>query len=183
MGILSKDYNPEKNEFLTLGKDVVRSKVTDVVICKLDKYFKQYNHEAIVTSIVRTPEKQLSIIVDYCIKYGVPVSTDWDVDKKIGEYYCWQKSWSRLLNLGVIINPPYAAVCLEDYYKNGVNKKGQVINPSPHFFGKAFDIGGGINGINDELEIISYAMGQDKNLGILKIVLERANNCVHCDCK
>jgi hypothetical protein len=86
----------------------------------------------------------------------------------------------------VIINPPLGAVCLFDYYKNGVNKKGLVIPPSAHFYGKAFDIGGG-GGTDptpaDELEVVSRAMGYDSTLGIKDFLLERANNCLHVNCR
>ena len=180
-----------KNKFLLLYPGVVRSPITDAVIFKLDKYFAAKQHVAYVTSIKRTAEDQLRTIKEYCILNKIdkefPEIRNCSVSNKLPDgTYIWQKAWSRLLNKGVIINPPLAAVVLFDYYKNGKNKKGEVIPPSGHFYGDCFDIGGkgGIDLTpNDELEVISYAMGQDKDLGIESFLLERNNNCLHVKCK
>lgn len=186
--------NPENNKFLRLKPGVVRTYATDIVIVKLDPYFEEKNHVAYVTSILRLPEDQLRIIQAYAKQYGVdkefPEVINCEVNSKllvnIQEVYKWQRAWSRLLNKGVIINPPIAAECLFDYYKNGVNKKGEIIQPSTHFYGTAMDIGG-MGGEdktpNDELEIISGAMARDQNLGITSFLLERQNNCLHCNVK
>lgn len=186
--------NPENNKFLKLKPGVVRTYDTDIVIMKLDPYFEEKNHVAYVTSILRLPEDQLRIIQNYAKQYGVdayyPEIINCEVYSKIiantKEVYSWQRAWSRLLNKGVIINPPLEAECLQDYYKNGINKKGQIIPPSVHFLGKAFDIGG-MGGEDktpsDELEIISGAMAQDPDLGIKDFLLERQNNCLHCNIK
>lgn len=186
--------NPENNKFLRLKPGVVRTLSTDIVIVKLDPYFEEKNQTAYVTSIRRLPEDQLRIIQSYARQYGVdkefPEVINCEVNSKIivntKEVYKWQRAWSRLLNKGVIINPPIAAECLFDYYKNGVNKKGEIIQPSTHFYETAFDIGG-MGGEdktpNDELEIISGAMAQDPNLGITSFLLERNNNCLHINVK
>jgi hypothetical protein len=94
----------------------------------------------------------------------------------------WQRAWSRLLNKGIIVNPPLEAECLFDYFRNGVNKKGQKIGMSPHYYGKAFDISGGedYNPVN-ETEVIKHALA-DKLKGLKGYLLERKQNCLHVDC-
>ncbi|MEM5810623.1 MAG: hypothetical protein QXP66_01835 [Candidatus Aenigmatarchaeota archaeon] len=182
--------DPSENRFLIITKECIRTSITDPVIAKLDKYFARYNHKAFVTSILRTPSKQLEIIREYVILKGLdkeyPEILSCKVeDKTSDDLYVWQKAWSKLLNIGVIINPPIAARCLYDYWRGGVNKKGELIPPSPHFFGNCFDIGGGggkNSSISDELSIITTAMNEDKKIGIRNIVLERENNCLHINC-
>jgi hypothetical protein len=87
-----------------------------------------------------------------------------------------------LLNIGVIINPPLAAVCLMDYKgSDGKNRKGKVINQTPHARGISFNVGGGANGPQDEYAILSQAV-KDKVSGLGSVMLERNNNACHCDC-
>jgi hypothetical protein len=69
-----------------------------------------------------------------------------------------------------------------DYVRNGVNKKGLIINGSPHFNGGSFDVGGGPNGIADETEILQRAL-KDRLPGLINVLPERENNANHCDCK
>src|SRR3990167_7815941 len=121
-------YDPIKNKFLTFNKGVSRTAKTDVVIAKLEKYFAEKKHYAKITSIYRSPEQQLQVIKDYIKQKGLdkefPKIFDCNVKDKIQtgkqEYYKWQGAWSRLLNKGIIINPPFKAICLYDYIKNGV---------------------------------------------------------------
>jgi hypothetical protein len=181
-----------RNRFLTLAPGVIQTPETDPVIYALDSRFAMRGVKARVTSIKRTPEDQLRIIRDYCVKKGVvnefpeilfdrPVTGRDEVTGFLEPIYYWQRAWSRLLNIGVIINPPMGAKCLFDYInKEGVNKIGQIILPSPHFFGKSFDIGGGPNGIGDELDIVKMAAA-DPKVGIKKYVIERENNAIHID--
>src|SRR5690606_36408757 len=137
---------------------------------------------------LRTPLKQLQIIQDYLLKLGLakkyPVAMTCKVNDQMTwegmTVFKWQPGWSRLLNEGIIINPPFRAKCLMDYIRNGVNKKGYWINPSPHFKGVSFDVGGGDNGINDELQLIEPQMGVIP--GLVNMVIERNNNCLHLDC-
>lgn len=183
--------DPKNNKFLTINNDVVRTSVTDVVIAKLEKYFAQLKHCAKVTSVLRNPEQQLEVIKFYVKKGFIErefpeINGCGVIDKfkiKGNEYYRWQRAWSRLLNRGIIINPPLVAACLFDYIKNGVNKKGTLIDRSIHQIGLAFDIGGSTNGVKDEVEIVSIAMASDPNLGIRGMIIERVNNCLHINCK
>lgn len=177
--------NPFENKWLRLHKDVMLgTETTSFVICLLDKYFERAKTVAYVTSILRDPVKQLQIIIDYAKKYKLPVNfTKTDVDTKTNaRYYVWQHTWSKLLSLGVIISPPRPAICLEDYIVGGVNKKGAIIMPSPHFTGKAFDIGGGKEGVLNKLEILKNAMSDQEIRSLIKrYLIEHNNNCIHID--
>ena len=176
------------NKFLTVGKQsgVRLTPIIEPVIIALDKYFESDNLKASVTSGERTSGDQLRIIRNYAEKYGVSkefpeILTCGVLDRDETKLFKWQKAWSKLLNIGIIVNPPLPAVCLFDYIRNGVNKKGQQIGASPHYYGKAFDIGGGFDhDPTNELEVIKKAMGKVK--GLKGYLLERKQNCLHVDC-
>lgn len=180
-----------ENKFLIIKSGVILTPVIEPVICALDKIFEAFNIKALITSGLRTPHDQLIIIRGYLLNKGLkdqfPEAFQHDENgrmqtKEYGEIYTWQLAWSKLLNVGVIINPPAPAVCLLDYIRSGINKKGQTIYGSPHFKGTAFDIGGGANGIADELPPIKKALA-DKLPGLVDYLPERENNAIHCDCK
>ena len=175
------------NKFLLVGKQsgVRLTPIIEPVIIALDKYFEEANLKASVTSGERTSGDQLRIIRNYAEKYGVSkefpeILTCGVLDRDEDKLFKWQKAWSRLLNIDIIVNPPLPAVCLFDYIRNGVNKKGQQIGASPHYYGKAFDIGGGFDhDPTNELEVIKKAMGKVK--GLKGYLLERKQNCLHID--
>jgi len=179
------------NKFLRVLDSVVLTPVITPVIIALDKYFEAAKLQALVTSGLRNPEDQLRIIRDYLVSKGLnkkyPEAMSGLVSAQTiyqgRTVYAWQPGWSALLNAGIIINPPRQAEVLMDYVRAGVPiAKGRIINGSPHFSGKAFDIGGGINGIADEQAVIAKALA-DKLPGLLDTLPERENNCSHCDCK
>lgn len=181
------------NRFLKVHKLVILTPVIEPVIIALDSYFEKEGKIAYVTSGKRDAITQLSIIRGYLAKTGTdkfyPDAMSCKLeDKKQFEgkiVYVWQPAWSALLSKGIIINPPIAAEVLMDYMRDGKNKKGQIIQPSPHFKGTAFDIGGSTDGIDgnvvSELNIIKKALA-DKLPGLKGFLPERNNNCVHCDC-
>jgi hypothetical protein len=180
-----------ENEFLIVGPGVILTPTIEPVIVGLDDYYRAENKKAYVTSGLRYPLNQLQIIRSYIEKKGLKAQfpelftkgvNDKIIHDEFGLIYTWQMGWSKLLNIGVIINPPIAAACLMDYIRNGINKKGLVIQGSPHFKGSAFDIGGGPNGITDELGPIQKAQA-DKLPGLVGILPERENNAIHVDCK
>jgi len=189
-------FNPEENKWLKLKEGVIRTPSTDVVICKLDPFFGEKNHKAFVTSIKREPTDQLRIIKNYILQKHLDKDYPEILTCNLNDmttYECksvykWQLGWSKLLNIGIVINPPYEAEVLLDYFKSvagtldKVNKKGSIIKPSTHFLGIAVDIGGGSNNVDDEVKIISEAMKRDKKLGIINVVIERDNNCCHLNC-
>lgn len=182
-----------ENRFLKVHKLVILTPVIEPVIIALDKYFENEGKVAYVTSGKRDAVSQLSIIRGYLAKTGLDkqypdaMTCQLNDKKQFGTkiVYVWQPAWSALLNKNVIINPPAAAECLMDYFRDGKNKKGQIIQPSPHFKGTAFDIGGSVDGIDgnvvSELNIIQKAWN-NKLPGLKGFLPERNNNCVHCDC-
>ena len=164
--------------------------VIEPVIIALDPYFKEANLKAVVTSGERTSGDQLRIIRNYAKQFGVDKEfkeiITCDVLDKITvgteKIFAWQQAWSRLLNKNIIVNPPMQAKALFDYFRDGVNKKGTIIGMSPHYYGKAFDIGGGIDhDPTNELEVIKKALA-DKLPGLKGYLLERKQNCLHVDC-
>jgi len=180
------------NRFLLLTDKVILNDTLRILVNKLDYYFGLEKYIAYVTSGIRTREQQLDIILkyakekniyddfselktyagtDYTIKIIVPESS-----KKV---YWWQRVWSKLLNLGIIVSPLYPAECLYDYINpvTKENKKGKIIPSSAHFTGKALDISG--EDIRKVYNIVNNAYVVNKNLGIKSILLEHNNNCVH----
>lgn len=180
------------NKFLLVGKNsgVRLTPIIEPVIIALDKYFEAANLTARVTSGERTSGDQLTIIRKYSTTYKVdkefPEILTCGVMDKIDfqgkKIFSWQQAWSKLLSINIIVNPPLPAACLFDYIRDGVNKKGQIINHSPHYYGKAFDIGGGLDhDPTNELAVIKTAMF-DKLKGLKGYLLERKQNCLHVDC-
>lgn len=181
-----------KNKFLKVKLGVVLNETIEPRIVDLDKYFEEANLVAYVTSGERSSQDQLDTIRKYCVRYGVDtefaeIKTCGVLDKiDFGEgkkLFTWQRAWSRLLNKGVIINPPLPAEVLFDYIRNGINKKGTIIGHSPHYYGRAFDIGGGFDhDITNEVKVIQAAIAGGIK-GIKGYLPERMNNCLHIDCE
>ena len=180
--------NARSNTNLIVLPKVMLTPIIEPVIVALDPYFRAAGEIAFVTSGKRSPLNQLQIIQDYLLDLGLAKQYPEAMSCKVTDtmrfdgytVFKWQPGWSALLNHGIIINPPFRAKCLMDYWRNGVNKKGYWINPSPHFRGTAFDIGGGANGIADELKVVEPLIG--KVPGLINLVIERKNNCLHFDC-
>lgn len=192
-----------KNKFLILSpisKPIITS-ITEPVICELDSWFERYGIKAFVTSILRDPEHQLNIIkglardnrVDQefpnILTAKLTGQFEWEGSELV---YEWQPAWSRLLNMGVIVNPPMPAETLFDYNRRDkssgdlkVHKPaGTRIGTSPHFKGTAFDVGGGANRkIAEELEPIEAAFKSGTVKGFKGFLPEHDNNAVHCDCE
>lgn len=181
----------DNNTFLIVNVGVRLTVDIIPVIIALDTYFAAEGIKANVTSGERTSQDQLNIIVRYAKRYdvhkefpeiltcGVYDTIDFGEGKKL---FTWQRAWSRLLNIDVIINPPRQAKPLFDYWRYGVNRKGTMIGLSPHFYGKAFDIGGGTDhDITNEMKVVQRAFKEKKIPGFKNYLAERKNNCVHCD--
>lgn len=174
------------NKFLIVQAKVVLTPIIDQAIVNMDSYFERYKMKGIVTSGLRDAEDQLRVIRSYLTSKGIagkyPDAMNCKaVDKLPSGLYVWQMAWSNLLNIGVIINPPYVAKVLMDYIRNGVNRKGATINQTPHASGISYNIGGGANGITDEAKPVKAAM-DEKMPGLLNYLLERENNAIHCNC-
>lgn len=182
----------ESNKFLIVKRGVKLTPTIIPVIISLDKKFEEAGLVAYVTSGERTSGDQLRIIQDYSARYTkvqdeFPEVKVAQVLTKIAlpdgtKVFSWQRAWSRLLSMNVIINPPVPANALFDYIRNGVNKKGQQIGYSPHYYGKAFDIGGGLDhDISNELKVIEPAF-KEGIPGFKGYLPERNNNAIHIDC-
>jgi hypothetical protein len=141
-------------------------------------------HIARLTSGVRTPQEQVGIIAYWALKMKVnfPEFDPFDlhgqtvIDGKL--LYRWQRTWSKLLNLGIIINPPLAAVCLESYVVGGHDKQGEIIRESPHQRSTAMDFVCD-EGVDVMLGIIKAA--QKSGVPIKSYRVERKQYCVHVD--
>lgn len=177
----------EKNEFLKVRSGVVLTATIEPVIIGLDPYFKAASVHAEVTSGLRTEIDQLRILRGYIHSEGLdkiyPNSMTCQIGDPIqsadpNEIFVWQRAWSTLLHREIIINPPRPAICLMDYFRGSINKKGLLIGSSPHIPGRAFDTAGDIEAIE---RVIQTALAA-KLKGLKGYLLERRNNCVHSDC-
>jgi len=174
-----------KNKNLIVRHHVVLNDNLDMVIAALDPYFE--GTKGYVTSGIRTKEDQLDIICKYALLKGIDHEFPAILLSRVDSHtmfqgksvYSWQGAWSRLLNRGIIINPPLPAAPLFDYYSGSGNKKGILIGQSPHMRGTAFDIGGGSNGIDDELKVLRIAIPEIPKIRNIKV--ERDNNAIHVD--
>jgi hypothetical protein len=178
----------KNNKWLIVQDSVILTPVIEPVIVALDEYFERHKLKAFVTSGLRDHNAQLRVVRNYLVRKGLdkvyPLAMTCKAeDKNPDGTYVWQMAWSNLLNVGVIINPPLRAQCLMNYIRNGVNKKGQFINQTPHAAGKAFNVGGGSNGIMDELAVLNEALKEKKIPGLKSFLAERENNALHVDCK
>jgi len=167
-----------KLNYIVIKPGVVLNDIQRNKLQALDVEFKGFPQT--VTSGVRQAADQIRIIRKYLVAKGLnkdyPEAMVCGIDDKIAEQYVWQMAWSNLLNIGVIINPPRAAVVLMDYIRGGGNKKGQTIQPSPHMRGDetaCFDLSG--------LSAVPIAKRLKEEGKIRNYLPERENNCLHID--
>lgn len=176
--------------WLTYRENVKKTPAITRAVELLDPYFDGESSE--VTSGWRAPLDQIRIISEKMKKHGIyndfpefdlHMSSDPEFGVEVdGEIvYYWQRGWSKLLNIGDIINPPVPAKCLYDYFRPGSqeNKKGQVIQISPHQRGLAFDIGGGQD-LKEKAKRVMRAF-QAGDAFIKSYLCEHINNAVHVD--
>ena len=166
--------------------------VTTPTIIETLEAIDPFTHGVIldVTSGLRTPEQQLSIIGKYAVFHSAYYAEyepgnvyDRVLVPELGrKVYRWQRVWSKLLNLGIIINPPLAAEALDGYIRDGVNKIGQLIQGSPHYSGQAFDLSGGPRGaLLRSVENVLF-LAKHGGAPIRRFLVERQNNAIHVDC-
>lgn len=194
--------------FLEANKGVTLLPAQTSVILKLDSFFRERGQVSHVTSGVRTSESQLRVIREYCLRKNLTAQypeimkcgvedkftqgdipdgnvLKWHPIWKLRKHvYAWQFAWSKLLTEKILISPPVRAECLFEYVRNGKNYYMKEMPPSNHIITGtnphgAIDIGGGEDGISDEVEIVSEAMRVSPGIGIRSMVLERENNCLH----
>lgn len=158
----------------------------------LDSYFDGEPSE--ISSGLRTPKDQIYIIHQKAKRHGVEkefpeflANMDKPPDFTVHlsdinrDLYWFQRTWSRLLSIGDIVNPPIPAEVIFDYYRPGNprNKKGEIIQISPHQRGTAFDIKGGTRLLEKAKRVMKAFQNGDAFLN--SYLVEHVNNCVHCD--
>ncbi len=177
----------KENKFLIVWPNVVLNPLIETVILKLEKHFEKVGLKAFITSGVRTADDQLHIIQKYLKtkgmdkKYPEAISCAKSTDKLPNGQYAWQMGWSALLNCGIIINPPLKAILLMDYVSGGINKKGKEFNQTMHANGLCVDIGGGADGLSNEVAVVKQAQSDIPE--IISFVVEHNNNCLHLNLK
>lgn len=177
-------YKSLSNTNLIVRKTVVLTPRLDTVISTLDSLAKRMNIHEEITSGSRSPEMQLQTIIDLCHNNGMGIwhFTNTDVDSKLSNgNYIWQESWSLLLERGIIVNPPRAAMVLESYIDNGVQKRGTIIQPSSHIKGEAFDktYRESLDSSKKIDRLIETAIFEMPELKILNFRIEPLQGCTH----
>lgn len=146
--------------------------------------------DLLVTRGHATPLAQLTTIARFARIHGVkfPEFKPLNVDEMIeipgvGLVYRWQRTHSRLLHLGVIVNPPRTCTILESYVRaTGEQMLGKLMDPSPHITGDPIDFSQKVNGIAN-ITLCANILGRARQagVGIKHIKIERVNGCCHCD--
>src|SRR3990167_11092160 len=102
-------------KWLSIDQGVMLSPAIKRAAECMDKFFE--GEPSVITSGLRSPEKQLAIIVQKALRHKIEkeypefalhVNPDPTVQVPILDktYYFWQRTWSRLLQIKDIVNPP-----------------------------------------------------------------------------
>jgi len=141
-----------------------------------------------------TPQEQLATLEKYArankvlhqeFMPGAPVDVKTNVPG-VGLVYHWQRTISRLLHIGVVVNGPARFICLEDYTRpTGEQMKGKIIEASAHITGESnglypIDFSQKVNG-TPNITLVESIMIKAKaaGAGIRFIKVEVKNGCVH----
>ena len=158
----------------------------------MDKFFDGEVTE--ITDGFRTTHDQLTLIIKKLAKHAKDnefsefvngIENKWQIEKTVHlsdigrDLFWWQRAWSRLLNIGEIINPPVPAEVMFDYVNDGRNKKGEIIQISNHQRGLAVDFGGGKD-LTAKAKCVLTAL-QSGECFIKGYRIEKLNNCTHVD--
>lgn len=177
---------------ITIRPGAVLDEKQQRVIYKIQQH--TLGHMLTVTRGHSTPLEQLQTIADFALRHNVrfhefdaenfaPEDLHRTVEIDGQHRYCWQQTWSRLLHLGIVVNPPLVAECLEDYINDqGYNRKGESIQPSPHILSDPIDFSARIDGAPNMpkvIELLTTAM--NNGAGIRFVKPEPKNGCVHID--
>ncbi|MEK6744279.1 MAG: hypothetical protein AABZ15_11735 [Nitrospirota bacterium] len=137
-----------------------------------------------------TPLSQLSTIAKLAKEYKVsfPEFSQDNVDEMVevpgvGLVYRWQRTHSRLLHIGVIVNPPRTCTILESYVRpTGEEMLGKLMDPSPHITSDPIDFSQKVNGVpNIKLAARILTRAKAAGAGIKYVKIENVNGCCHCD--
>jgi hypothetical protein len=143
-----------------------------------------------------SPQEQIATIENFAQQHGClakfpefipggPVDVKKDVPGA-GLVYHWQRLWSWLLHIGLVVNPPENAICLFEYERpSGEQMKGKVIHSSTHIVGEEngqwpIDFSQKVNGVPN-IHLVEQLMIKAKaaGAGIQFIKVETGNGCVH----
>jgi hypothetical protein len=177
---------------LTIKDGVILTDSIRPGIAQLDAAYKDRNISGLVSSGLRTPERQVDVIrglakdagleFDYLDSMNLNSTTSYSG----AVVFQWQIVWSKLMSLMFDVNPPIAATLLMDRFIGGVNKRGKVYPPTEHSFGISFDIEGEYGG-QQLLDIYTNAfldaVKENEVPAIISYTKEVKNNCLHLNCK
>lgn len=175
-----------KLEWLDLNPDVRLTPTLENGLPMLDPFFD--NLPTLITSGYRSSRDQVEVILQLAKSNGLygnftelrefkdsdpAVKFPFDSKEQI---YWWQRAWSKLLENGVIVNPPLMATCLYDYIRSsGENMKGKVLQPSNHSQGNAVDLSA-----KEQMDEKVQRLESAKRSGVIKsYMVERKQNCLH----
>lgn len=137
-----------------------------------------------------TPQDQLTTIAKLARTHKIkfPEFQAGNVDGMVevpgvGLVYRWQRTHSRLLHIGAVVNPPRTCTILESYVRaTGEEMLGKLMDPSPHITSDPIDFSQKVNGIpNITLCANILARAKSAGAGIKYIKIEKVNGCCHCD--
>lgn len=181
-------------KFLTFNPQArLTPAITRAAEC-MDKFFE--GEASIISSGLRGPIDQLKIIRDKAQEWGFlgefPEMIDCEgcgvehtvhISDLNRDLFYWQRTWSKLLNVGYVVNPPVPAEVLFDYFRPGnpKNKKGEIIMISPHQRGLALDISGGDNLLEKAKRVMKAF--QSGEAFISDFLVENINVSIHVGVK
>ena len=135
----------------------------------LSQYFSSNHMQAMITSGVRTGDRQLEIIKDRIQSYGMTSEFPGIMSATLRDKNIWEPAWEWLKSHHVPVNPP------ADY----VDDEGNKVGGSLHLKGLAVDL------VSDNLDALksaieSYTDSKQAKSSPLQVVgLVRERDCVH----
>jgi hypothetical protein len=189
---------------IAIRQGAILDKAQKKIISNIEPFTTGLDME--VTRGHSTPREQLETIAKLATENGVffpefdsavkDMETIIDIPT-VGRVYTWARTVSKLLNIGVVVNPPIRMICLFPYERpSGEQMMGKGINPSPHikpvptdeevdegnYDPCPIDFSAKVNGISNLLlarQIMVRAMAA--GAGIKFVKPEPKNGCIHND--
>ena len=167
------------------------------VVCALDPFFEASGVVAIVTSGVRTAEKQLSLIIQKALKHGLDAAYPNIKSATVENVDSWKDPWGKLLCLGEMINPPVKAMAPFDYTRSdgSPRKAGNMIDISNHMKEHSEDlstphpqqmteyfVGHPMPSLEQVRKVIAGAIASGVVPELKDYLMEPTNGAVHLDC-
>lgn len=165
---------------LTINTGVVLNELLTSTILALDDVFAEKEVRGVITSGIRTAQKQLSIIISKCKTHRIDETYPSILAATVENKEAWLNAWGKLLVIGEMVNPPLPAKAPFDYKRNGeLRKAGTLIDISNHMKAHSFDVSG--DRLEEIYDTIKYA--QTKIPAIKGFLFEPVNHAVHIDCQ